>query len=358
MNNRLRNRIISGCMLLAVVCCFGYSSGPEVNAAGKMNKSCVVCHLSNNPEIATRIELLENGKPVSGFRPGGLYTLNITAEADNAEGWGIKFYADIASGSAMVTRNDLPEDLSLQQEGDKSYILHTQPIAGKKLQLNIPWQAPSEPTESLNFIAELVAANLDGTAQDDQVTIVSQQFTTTPLEIVWRYFEGDAAETHNHLRWGVGDHKQLLQFVIEKSSDGRNFEELAMVPYDASMSDQDYTYNDYQLTPACYYRLKSVSTSGKEAFYKTIFVYRKDKTPLMYYLRGQHLVIELMHQGSTREIEASLHSLEGARVSGVDAVLHPGMHELLLSRPVVAGVYILSIYDQGEQLLNEKILIQ
>ena len=69
-------------------------------------------------------------------------------------------------------------------------------------------------------------------------------------------------------------------FEIERSSDGAHFSTIGALPGRInSNAEKQYEFEDVNAPELCYYRLKSISTSGKFSYSEIIKVDRRDTSP-------------------------------------------------------------------------------
>ena len=115
--------------------------------------------------------------------------------------------------------------------------------------------------------------NNDPNAQSNPIIIVPS--STQPVELI--YFDASADRDYNLLSWATAKEVENHYFAIEKSVDGRNFEVIAQVDgHGDYIGTLKYTYEDRNLIPIAYYRLRQVDFNGDFKVYETKRVLRKE----------------------------------------------------------------------------------
>lgn len=96
----------------------------------------------------------------------------------------------------------------------------------------------------------------------------------TPLPIQLISFEGEHQDRVNEITWSTASESENAYFIIEKSIDGKEWEELTKVQ-GAGFSTDTKNYNTLDQNPSLnvtYYRLYQVDFDGTNRIYKTISV--------------------------------------------------------------------------------------
>jgi len=115
--------------------------------------------------------------------------------------------------------------------------------------------------------------NDDPNAESDPIIIVP--FGTQPVELI--YFDASADKNYNLISWATAKEVNNDFYAIEKSVDGVNFEVIAQVDgYGDYVGTLKYSYEDYNLIPVAYYRLRQVDFNGDFKVFETKRVLRKE----------------------------------------------------------------------------------
>ena len=85
----------------------------------------------------------------------------------------------------------------------------------------------------------------------------------TPLSIELLDFSGEALTDNNHLTWSTASTTNETHFILERSLDGQEFTEIALIPIQSDNMQKRYEHFDHSLAEEymnIYYRLKTVDT--------------------------------------------------------------------------------------------------
>ena len=104
-------------------------------------------------------------------------------------------------------------------------------------------------------------------------------FNATVLPITLKYFTAWKRPDANRLTWLTTSEKDFSHFEIEKSADGANFIRIATLAGKGNSSTETaYRYDDNQIKPLQYYRLKYVDANGNYSYSNVLIVNRNDVT--------------------------------------------------------------------------------
>ena len=147
-------------------------------------------------------------------------------------------------------------------------IIGCQSGAGGSVTGTTPWLAAG---------TRVFAAVDGGSGSNCSFTITA--FNAIVLPITLKYFSSWKRPDANRLTWLTTSEKNFSHFEIEKSIDGVNFIRIASINGHGSYSKETpYTYDDNEIKPIQYYRLKYVDVDGKFTYSNVIRVNRDDIT--------------------------------------------------------------------------------
>jgi hypothetical protein len=126
-------------------------------------------------------------------------------------------------------------------------------------------------------------------------------------------FEGTPLPEFNLLEWVTQSEYNSDYFLLEKSLDGTDWEEITTTPSAGnSTSEIKYSHQDFELKGVSYYRLKQVDIDGQYEMYGPIAVIREEGLKVIKYtnLLGQEInplnvkgiIIETYEDGSIRKV--------------------------------------------------------
>ncbi len=136
------------------------------------------------------------------------------------------------------------------------------------------------------------------------------------LPITLKVFNGYAKESSNQLYWSSVTETGTDFFVLERSSDGKNFDDYAKVAASGySNSTKDYTYLDEAVANKdWYYRLRMVDVTGEFTYSKIIKITRNgEKNPLKVYPNPATDLIVVTHD-KTQNALLNIYNVQGQLV--------------------------------------------
>jgi trimeric autotransporter adhesin len=104
----------------------------------------------------------------------------------------------------------------------------------------------------------------------------SATFPTLPLQLL--SFKGDWKNNAAYLQWETANESNTSHFIVERSNDGNNFNDIGTVAANGNSTTQiSYAYTDNdaasQPSPVIYYRLKLVDINGRSTYSKIISIH-------------------------------------------------------------------------------------
>jgi len=170
------------------------------------------------------------------------------------------------------------------------------------------------------------------------------------LPVVLGSFTGVNKGSYNELKWIVSQEDNLLHYVLEKSTDGRNFQVLETVPSRNSFIETIYVENDVIGTASSvnYYRLKMVNQDGSFTYSGIVQIRKHGKSN--YTVVGNPFTDRIIIQYTltvTRNLEACIYDTKGRLISatGLDGALGNGSLVLENLGSLSRGTYILRVHD-------------
>jgi len=136
------------------------------------------------------------------------------------------------------------------------------------------------------------------------------------LPITLKVFNGYAKEAANQLYWSSVTENGTDYFVIERSGDGKNFDDYAKVnASNYSNTTKDYTYLDEQVANKdWYYRLKMIDLTGAFTYSNIIKIARNgEKNPVKVYPNPATDLIVITHD-KTQNAFLNIYNVQGQLV--------------------------------------------
>ena len=140
--------------------------------------------------------------------------------------------------------------------------------SGGSITATTPWLAAG---------TRVFAAVDGGSGSNCSFTITA--FNAVVLPITLKYFSSWKRPDANRLTWLTTTEKNFSHFEIEKSTDGVNFIRITSINgYGSNSRETAYSYDDNEMKPVQYYRLKIVDLGEKFTYSNVIRVNRHDIT--------------------------------------------------------------------------------
>lgn len=195
---------------------------------------------------------------------------------------------------------------------------------------------------------------VDGCTISDNIHITLQ----VPLPVTLISFDARVQNCQAYLNWKVTDAVNFDQFVVERSSDSRNFTEIAWIGYEKGIG--EYTFADKNINNGnLFYRLKLIDMDGKSRF-STIASVQSDcnDQPVAVYptvTKGTVLVnLPAGYEGAKIEVFTSLGQL--VKLPFTDKAGYAGLHSILFNG-LAQGQYLLKI-SNIDQVQTFKVFYQ
>ena len=184
----------------------------------------------------------------------------------------------------------------------------------------------------------------------NRLAVLTRSNPTIPIELV--DFTGEITDKTNQLSWTTASEKNNLQFIIERSNDGKHFDAIGTVKGNGTTSAvYHYTFIDNTPLSLSYYRLVQTDVDGKKTTCKTITLARKE---------AKTSIVQIYPSVATDVLSIETVVNEKAILMVIDAVGRPiltqNMAEIkginTTQLPVSSlpnGVYMLVLRTQNEQ---------
>lgn len=198
-------------------------------------------------------------------------------------------------------------------------------------------------------------ANLDGTNVEDVISddlsfpsrIALTGVTILPIEM--DYFQAQNSKTNTQLTWQTTTEQNNDYFEIQKSKDGRTWENIGIEP-GSGTTDEPQTYNFTDSNPfqgVNYYRLKQHDYDGRSSLSKVVSVTFADDNSITIYPNPVQDVLEIAGENLENET-VDIYSLTGRLVysatysaDGIDVSTLP------------AGVYTVRVKGEQYRVVKE-----
>ena len=187
---------------------------------------------------------------------------------------------------------------------------------------------------------------IDGTSGSNcSFTITA--FNATILPIILKYFTSWKRTDANRLTWMTTSEKNFSHFEIEKSTDGANFIRIVTI-YGHGSNDREtaYSYDDNEMKPLQYYRLKYVDVDGKYTYTNIIRVNRDDvmNTKIVFSNKITSMLSLRIIDLPANDLSIKIIDNSGREIRTQNAKINPGENSLNINTgSIPSGFYYLML---------------
>jgi hypothetical protein len=194
-----------------------------------------------------------------------------------------------------------------------------------------------------------------------QLAYTGDACNNIPLKLI--SFSGKKEKDHNFLVWETVNEIEVDKFIVQKSIDSYNWQNIAEVSCKSEdpLSKQTYEMRDNDPDDSYYYRLKILDKNGIFEFSDAIFINRKT----------ENLIVEKIvpnpsngnfsiSYNSTKNDKTSLRIVSsiGEIIYQKETISQPGVnHNFIELGDISAGLYLLTI-KQGDEIDSLKFVIE
>ncbi|HRO42219.1 MAG TPA: hypothetical protein PL009_05260 [Flavipsychrobacter sp.] len=353
--------------LLVVLIFSNASTGPGFNfntgytgASFDNNLYCSNCHSGGNFTPSVTLQLLSGATPVTNYTPGSAYTLSINVSSSTGVTPGTAYGFQVV---AVRTFNDNNAGTwgSLSSTNyhsvvinGRTYVEHSSPLSSGSI--SIPWTAPGPGNGSVIFYAAGNVVDGMGGTTDDNATTNTLTIPVNPLPAIWLSFEGKMEKDKVRLEWVTTNEIENGFFILEKSTDGKQYAELARLAARQTTELQNsYTYEDVDAKTTNFYRIKHRDVSGTESTFKTIQINKTGSAAGITYIKEGQVII-LLSGAKQQNAVTSIFALDGRLVSSRSVQLEEGSNKIILEKPTTFGIYLINIKNGSETIYTDKFL--
>ncbi len=186
---------------------------------------------------------------------------------------------------------------------------------------------------------------------------------TTPLPVELLSFSGELVNGDVHLNWSTATEVNSDYFVVERSLDGTNFEEVDVVSAAGnSNSVIEYASTDENpLSGESYYRLRQVDKDGSEYFSDLVYIHVTDNVNefdvVIYPNPKQHNEnFYVQAHGIEEHVHITMIDTYGRTVYDQKVDVEASGHAVLHTNHLAAGVYTVYVSDGITQVVKRVVI--
>jgi len=179
---------------------------------------------------------------------------------------------------------------------------------------------------------------------------------TLPVEVI--YFKATEMPGAIKLEWATSFEENFDYFSIERSSDGYNFHEYAIIYSNTIQSSltKKYEYIDEMPFPnLSYYRLKATDIDGSYEYHGVVSINLEDANPniLIYPNPAINDQITVSFNGVQKSV-FSIINIAGQVIE--DGILLPGLNEIIITPSIYSSIYFIQVEGPGFPIVKKFII--
>ena len=184
--------------------------------------------------------------------------------------------------------------------------------------------------------------------------VVSGCSATLPVELV--HFQGKNFPEGNKLTWETLSETDNEKFIIERSSDGLNWENIGEIMGAGNSSTKiDYEFlDDRPIIGMNYYRLKQVDFNGSWEYSDIISIDLRNKF-VLYPNPAEDQVQLVLEEDKALPLSLQITNAQGTIV--YRDLIQENFHEIDLSE-LSSGVYFVRLFEDGSLFSTEKLVVR
>jgi hypothetical protein len=223
------------------------------------------------------------------------------------------------------------------------------------------WGMQSISAASLNSISFGIALQVQNgatanTALIDYVSVTVSYSGSSQTPVRFVAFSSKKETTGMRLTWRVHEEDKLLRYEIERSTNGTNFEKIAIVPAKAQ---EEYSYIDQKpLTGQSFYRIKGVDVDAKYG-YSTVLSINAGKSGVLF--KAFPTIVQsqltIQHDPAGSETRLLITNQDGRIVKNLIPAKGAMETDVDLSA-VVRGIYVLKFTNDDGSVETLKFMKQ
>lgn len=187
---------------------------------------------------------------------------------------------------------------------------------------------------------------------------VSFNMAASMLPVKLISFAGTIFNNKAELVWKCAEATGFSHFTVQKSTDGRNFENIGKIEAKSDYSGiQSFSYSDKSVSANAYYRLAMVDIDGTIEYSSIVALSAKSNGATRIYptiVENGNIIVENDSRRGTAKLE--VFDMNGRMV--FTKQITGGRQQVSLQMNKVAGTYVARVTGENEVLLNQMIVVR
>jgi Secretion system C-terminal sorting domain len=174
-----------------------------------------------------------------------------------------------------------------------------------------------------------------------------------PVELMT--FKGYAKGNTNELTWATASERNNAAFIVERSSNGIDFQSIGTVKGKGNSSAvSNYTFTDLGPLSINYYRLRQMDTDGKETLSKTVTIADRNKQGILKTYPSVTDAVLSIDYAATGDVTFKVLDILGKTVLSLQVKNNDGLNTTQLDVSALAsGMYILSFESATMKMVQK-----
>ena len=221
---------------------------------------------------------------------------------------------------------------------------------------NLNYVSPTQLSFTLNYANATLGSQQTLTITNPDCQSVTYNYTLpdgcAPLPVSWVSVEAAWVNAKAVVKWKVTNEVNLKEYVVERSSDGRQYTAIGTVKASAALAGQ-YQFTDEQAGAENYYRIRQVDLDGAMAYSSSVLLRKAGISKLGVYPNPARETVRLTlpaAAGTVRLLDVKGAVLYSSKVAGN-----------ILDLPVAAyprGVYVIEFVTATGKAEQEKLVLK
>ncbi len=171
----------------------------------------------------------------------------------------------------------------------------------------------------------------------------------SPLSVKLAQLTANPKIDHNLVEWETSAEIEHNYFILEKSLDGKIFEQITKVESKGSLSGSNYQYEDHQVSDLSYYRLISYDNYGQSSYSSIVKVNNKVKNTLEVYPNPSSDVVSIKFYAEQKGVmQLEMYNSFGVLVVQEDVDVVEGKNSVERNlKAFETGIYLVKIAGGG-----------
>ncbi len=269
----------------------------------------------------------------------GTYSISITeGECTGSD--------EIAVDFEALPDPGLTRYLYICEQAFEPYLLHVDAVEGVAYE----WQDGS--TESSYLATDqgeyVLTSSLFDCTRSDTLEVIFWQCAVLPIEL--QSFSGRIADQENLLTWSAYVYEEEVQFELQASADGQQFETIfRQLAYPSSVL-QAFEFAHQELYPRSYYRLAYRSAAGEMQYSSVIVLERESAFSFSIGLNPVQDLLQWQVEGEARNISIQIFDASGIELYASNS-LSLASGELNVAE-LSAGLYLLALSNKQSKVVQ------